>query len=46
MLDKGVEKPSDLDGLVYISLENGSWKHDLVKELQAAGISVDYSRIP
>ncbi len=46
LLDRGVEQPSDLDGLVYISLEDGSWKHHLARELQTAGIPVDYSRLP
>ncbi len=46
LLHKGVERPSDLDGLVYISLEDGSWKHDLLRELQDADIHVDYSRLP
>jgi hypothetical protein len=47
LVSHGVEKPSDIDGLVYIDLDGGgAWKHALVKELAAAGISVDYARIP
>ncbi len=47
MQDADVEKPSDLDGLVYITLDPaGAWLHALVKELVAAGIDVDNSRIP
>ncbi len=46
LLDKGVDKPSDLDGLVYLSLEDESWRYDLLKELQKAGILVDYERMP
>jgi predicted nucleotide-binding protein len=45
--DPEVEKPSDLDGLVYIEIDpNGAWKHKLIKELEAVGIEVDYSKIP
>ena len=40
LLDEGVEKPSDLDGIVYTSL-NEDWKTKLFKELQACGYKVD-----
>jgi predicted nucleotide-binding protein len=47
LVHQGVEKPSDIDGLVYIDLDSGgAWKHTLAKELAAVGISVDYARIP
>lgn len=39
-----VELPSDLSGVVYISL-SGSWKIDLAREFEAAGIAVDYARL-
>jgi predicted nucleotide-binding protein len=46
LLDQGVEKPSDIDGLVYISLDSaGAWKQSLARELASAKIEVDYSRI-
>ena len=46
LLEENVEKPSDIDGLVYISLdEAGAWKYALAKELEAAGIPVDRARI-
>ena len=45
--DAGVEVPSDLNGLAYIPLDPaGAWRHDLLKELTAAGIKVDFERIP
>jgi predicted nucleotide-binding protein len=45
--DADVEIPSDLGGLAYISLDpGGAWRHDLLKELEAAGIKVDFGRIP
>jgi predicted nucleotide-binding protein len=47
LVDDDVEKPSDISGLVYISLDAaGAWRHRLLKELQAAEIEVDFSRIP
>jgi predicted nucleotide-binding protein len=42
LVEKGVELPSDLDGLIYIHLEDdGIWRMRLVKELKAAGLDVD-----
>lgn len=47
LVDHEVERPSDLDGLVYIPLDpSGAWKLSLVKELEAAGIGVNRGRIP
>jgi predicted nucleotide-binding protein len=47
LLEEGVEKPSDVAGLVYIIIDHGgAWKYLLARELEAAGISVDRSRIP
>jgi predicted nucleotide-binding protein len=47
LLDQDVERPSDIDGLVYISLDSaGAWKQSLARELRAVNIEVDYSRIP
>ena len=44
--EKDVEKPSDIDGLVYITFDQaGAWKYDLARELEAAGISMHRSRI-
>jgi len=45
--DPDVEQPSDLHGLLYIPLDSaGGWRHTLLTEIDAAGISVDFSRIP
>lgn len=39
---EGVELPSDIDGLVYISMDGGDgWRLKLAKEIKAAGIDVD-----
>lgn len=47
LIDHDVERPSDLDGLVYIPLDpGGAWKLSLLNELDAAGIAVDRVRIP
>ena len=47
LLEEGVEKPSDLEGLVYIGIDpGGGWKTALIKELEAAGVVVDYGRNP
>jgi predicted nucleotide-binding protein len=46
LYEEGVERPSDLDGLLYIELDpNGAWKMKLVRELQAVGIDVDAGQI-
>ena len=40
-----VEKPSDYDGVLYISFNDSSnWKMKLIGELKAAGINVDANR--
>ncbi len=39
LYQEGVEKPSDIDGLVYIPLDkSGAWKMKLAKELESAGL--------
>lgn len=41
LLEQGVEKPGDLDGIVYTQIDtNEGWKLKLVKELKACGYSV------
>jgi predicted nucleotide-binding protein len=45
VLSKGVEKPSDVDGLAYINYPTGNWQVELAKELHAAGVSVDMTRL-
>ena len=44
-LTKGnVEIPSDYDGVVYISLDDGGWKMDLIRELRNVDFDVDANR--
>lgn len=41
LLENGVDKPGDLDGIVYIPIDNADgWKLKLVRELKAAGYRV------
>jgi predicted nucleotide-binding protein len=40
-----IERPSDFDGVVYISMENGTWKMDLSTELQSAGYRIDWNTV-
>ena len=41
LITPGLETPSDFDGIVYIRMdENGRWKSELRRELQAAGMPV------
>lgn len=47
VLKKGnIELPSDFDGIMYISLDNGdTWKMKLAKEIKFIGIDVDLNKI-
>lgn len=40
LYEDGVERPSDYDGVVYVSLAGG-WHFELAKEIRAAGIDID-----
>ncbi|MBR7121909.1 MAG: nucleotide-binding protein [Oscillospiraceae bacterium] len=41
--DKGVEIPSDLQGVVYT--ETASWQYSVLKELKAIGYDIDYNKL-
>ncbi len=46
LVQGGVERPSDFDGVVYIDLDDsGAWKMVLARELRAAGLSFDGNRV-
>jgi predicted nucleotide-binding protein len=46
MLGKDVEKPSDIDGIVYTVMDSGgAWKLELGREMRAAGLDVDLNRL-
>jgi len=44
VLNKGVEQPSDVSGMVYIDLNLSDWRQKLARELNAAGMHVDWMR--
>jgi predicted nucleotide-binding protein len=47
LVEPEVERPSDIDGLVYIPIDPaGSWKYTLVRELISSGIPADLTRVP
>jgi predicted nucleotide-binding protein len=46
LYEPGVELPSDIEGLVYIELdEGGSWQYKLLKELRDAGLDFDMHKL-
>ncbi|WP_218864390.1 MULTISPECIES: TIR domain-containing protein [Burkholderiaceae] len=44
LIDGPVEKPSDIDGLVYVS-RAGEWRIHLAREMKAAGLPIDASKL-
>lgn len=40
-----IERPSDFDGVVYISLDSGSWQVELGRELKEAGYAIDWNKV-
>ena len=44
VLNQGVEKPSDVDGIVYIPYPDANWQLTLGQEMRAAGLDVDLNR--
>lgn len=45
LVEEDVERPSDLDGLVYISLDSaGGWKIELARNIKHSGIDVDMNK--
>jgi predicted nucleotide-binding protein len=40
-----LERPSDFDGVVYISLDSADWQVRLGRELQAAGYQIDWNKV-
>jgi predicted nucleotide-binding protein len=40
-----IEKPSDFDGVVYISLDSSDWQRQLGQELQEAGYEIDWNKV-
>jgi predicted nucleotide-binding protein len=46
LYDDGVELPSDMNGVVYVLLdEHGAWKTTLLKELRNVGFDYDLNKL-
>lgn len=46
MVQDQVEKPGDIDGVIYTTIDSaGVWKYSMVKELKACGYNVDANAI-
>jgi predicted nucleotide-binding protein len=45
MVKGNVERPSDFDGVVYISLDEADWRTKLATEFRAAGLEGDWSKL-
>jgi len=45
LVSRGVERPSDFESVVYIEFEGNGWKTELARELRAAGVPFDYSKV-
>jgi Predicted nucleotide-binding protein containing TIR-like domain len=45
LVSRGVERPSDFESVVYVEFDYGQWKIELARELRAAGILFDHSRV-
>ncbi|MDK7723917.1 nucleotide-binding protein [Slackia exigua] len=43
LVDKGIEIPSDLQGVVYTGTDN--WEFSLLKELRSMGYSIDFNKM-
>jgi predicted nucleotide-binding protein len=40
-----IERPSDFDGVVYISLDSANWQMELGRELREAGYPIDWNKM-
>ncbi len=46
LLEKGVERPGDLEGVIYIELDDaGVWQIKVAREMKAVGLDVDLNKI-
>lgn len=46
LLEEGVQKPGDLDGIVYIQLDrSNAWAFSVAKEMKAAGLEIDLNKL-
>jgi len=40
-----IETPNDISGVVYTSMDSGSWQIELAKEMKASGYTVDMNKL-
>ncbi len=40
-----IEVPNDISGIVYTSMDSGSWQIELAKEMKASGYEVDMNKV-
>lgn len=40
LVEKDVETPGDVDGVVYVSMSDDDWRQQIMKELQNAGVNI------
>lgn len=46
LMEDGVEQPGDLSGIIYLPYDvNGSWRHEIAKEMRAVGLDADANLI-
>lgn len=46
LVTEDVEKPGDIDGIVYIPMDSaGAWKMQLCSNMRAAGLDIDLNRL-
>jgi predicted nucleotide-binding protein len=46
LYERGVELPSDYQGVLYVPLEDSGWRLRLAGEMRAAGLPVDLNKVP
>lgn len=45
LTESGVEQPGDLAGVIYVSLSEKYWERRMLKELEAGGLQINWSKI-
>jgi predicted nucleotide-binding protein len=40
-----IEIPTDISGVIYLDLDDGSWKLSLAQKLKKAGLSIDLDKL-
>ena len=46
LLENGIEQPGDLEGVIYIKLDDaGLWQMKVAQEMKAVGLDVDLNKL-